>query len=297
MRIDKAMIFDIIRNSFVDGPGIRTTVFFKGCNLHCAWCHNPESQSARKQMMFYKSKCRGCGICREVCPNDLEKCELCGKCEVYCPNNARQICGREMTVDEVFAEVVKDKMFYEASGGGVTFSGGECMLQIDFLCAILKKCKGNGIHTAVDTAGHVAYESFEKIMPYTDMLLYDVKLATDELHKKRTGVSNRLIIENLKRLSNEFSGEIVIRIPVIGGVNDNEAEMLKIADILKDINYSSLALLPYHKMGEHKYGALDIKRESFHVPPDDAVKAYEKLICDASECRDGQRCAAHGVIR
>ena len=153
----KATIFDIQRNSYVDGPGIRTTVFFKGCNLHCSWCHNPESQSALPQMMFYKNKCTGCGKCKEKCPNHLESCELCGKCTLYCPHDAREICGKEYTVDEVMREILKDKVFYENSGGGVTFSGGECMLQIDFLEEILKECKKNGIHTAVDTAGHVHF--------------------------------------------------------------------------------------------------------------------------------------------
>ena len=153
----KAMIFDIQRNSFVDGPGIRTTVFFKGCNLRCKWCHNPESQSFEKQMLFYKDKCTGCGKCREVCPNHLQSCDFCGKCELYCPAEARKICGREYTSDEVLAEVIKDKAFYDNSGGGVTFSGGECMLQLDFLREILEKCKSAGIHTAVDTAGNVPW--------------------------------------------------------------------------------------------------------------------------------------------
>ncbi|MDO5311742.1 MAG: glycyl-radical enzyme activating protein, partial [Clostridia bacterium] len=162
----KAMIFDIQRNSFVDGPGIRTTVFLKGCNLRCKWCHNPESHSSLPQMMYYKNKCTGCGKCREVCPYNLTRCDLCGKCTIYCPHDARRICGREYSVDEVFDEVIKDKIFYETSGGGVTFSGGECMLQIDFLTEILKLCKENGIHTAVDTAGNVPFESFEKVIPY-----------------------------------------------------------------------------------------------------------------------------------
>ena len=135
-----ATIFDIERNSYVDGPGIRTTVFFKGCNLRCKWCHNPESQSPKPQMMFYKNKCKSCGKCKEKCPNSLKKCELCGKCTLYCPHDAREICGKESTVDEVMREILKDKVFYENSGGGVTFSGGECMLQIDFLEAILKEC-------------------------------------------------------------------------------------------------------------------------------------------------------------
>ena len=192
----KAVIFDIQRNSFVDGPGIRTTVFFKGCNMRCKWCHNPESQSAQKQMMYYKDKCTGCGKCAKVCPNQLKKCDFCGKCELYCPADARKICGKEYSADEVFNEIAKDKTFYENSGGGATFSGGECMLQIGFLCEILKKCKENGIHTAVDTAGNVPWEYFEKILPYTDIFLYDVKAFSEDLHKRGTGVSNKLILEN-----------------------------------------------------------------------------------------------------
>ena len=192
----KAVIFDIQRNSFVDGPGIRTTVFFKGCNMRCKWCHNPESQSAQKQMMYYKDKSTGCGKCAKVCPNQLKKCDFCGKCELYCPADARKICGKEYSADEVFNEIAKDKTFYENSGGGATFSGGECMLQIGFLCEILKKCKENGIHTAVDTAGNVPWEYFEKILPYTDIFLYDVKAFSEDLHKRGTGVSNKLILEN-----------------------------------------------------------------------------------------------------
>lgn len=138
--MNKAVIFDIQRNSFVDGPGIRTTVFFKGCNLKCAWCHNPESQDLKPQMMFYKDKCKNCGKCKEICQS-YDNCVLCGKCTFYCPVDARKICGKEYTVDEVFAEIIKDKSYYDNSGGGVTFSGGECMLQIDFLKEILKNAK------------------------------------------------------------------------------------------------------------------------------------------------------------
>ena len=135
----RATIFDIERNSYVDGPGIRTTVFFKGCNLHCAWCHNPESQRAEREMLFYEEKCRGCGKCKEKCANKGGECRLCGTCALYCPADAREICGKEYTVDEVVREILKDKAFYETSGGGVTFSGGECMLQIDFLEEIYEK--------------------------------------------------------------------------------------------------------------------------------------------------------------
>ena len=270
------MIFDIQRNSFVDGPGIRTTVFFKGCNLRCKWCHNPESQSFDKQMMFYKDKCTGCGKCREVCPNHLQSCDFCGKCELYCPADARKVCGREYTPAEVFAEVIKDKAFYDNSGGGVTFSGGECMLQLDFLCEILEKCKSAGIHTAVDTAGNVPWESFEKILPFTDLFLYDIKAFDAELHRKGTGVSNELILENLKNLSGR--ADIIVRIPVIGGYNDNDEEIRQIADFLRQIKIIKAELLPYHAMGEHKYTALGRNTESFNVPNKNFMDRSQQLF-------------------
>ncbi len=262
-----ATIFDIERNSFVDGPGIRTTVFFKGCNLKCAWCHNPESQSAKSQMMFYKDKCKGCGKCKEVCPYNFEKCDLCGKCTFYCPVDARKVCGKEYTVDEVFDEIIKDKAFYENSGGGVTFSGGECMLQIDFLLEILKKCNNAGIHTAVDTAGQIPFESFEKILPYTDLFLYDIKCFDSEKHKKYVGVGNELILENLKKLF-EAGANIWIRIPVIADVNDSVEEMQKIKDFLDENGKpEKIELLPYHAMGENKYAAIGKETQRF-TPPD-----------------------------
>ena len=269
--MNKAIFFDIQRNSFVDGPGIRTTVFFKGCNLRCAWCHNPESQSAKPQMMFYKDKCTGCGKCKSVCPYHLEQCELCGKCTLYCPVDARKVCGKEHTVDEVLKEVLKDQAFYETSGGGVTFSGGECMLQIDFLAEILKKCKENGIHTAVDTAGHIPFESFEKILPYTDLFLYDIKIFDSQKHKQYVGVSNELILENLKKLF-ERKAKLWIRIPIIPDVNDSIEEIQKIKDSLKK------ELLPYHAMGENKYRAIGKEPQIFKTPDAENMKRLKEIL-------------------
>lgn len=261
----KATIFDIQRNSFVDGPGIRTTVFFKGCNLRCLWCHNPESQVSEKQLMFYKDKCTGCGRCREICPNQLNKCVFCGKCELFCPADARKICGKKYTVDEVLSEILKDKSFYETSGGGVTFSGGECMLQIEFLCELLKKCKDNKIHTAVDTAGNVPWAYFERILKHTDLFLYDIKIFDAEKHKRYTGADNRVILDNLKKLF-ECGANVWIRIPVISGVNDTEEEMRKIKEFLKPYSPMKIELLCYHKMGEHKYDALNLQKTKFSAP-------------------------------
>ncbi len=274
----KATIFDIQRNSYVDGPGIRTAVFFKGCNLRCAWCHNPESQSASLQMLFWKNKCTGCGKCAQMCPYAGTSCDLCGKCTIYCPHDAREICGREYTAEELLREIIKDKPFYASSGGGVTFSGGECMLQADFLSEILRLCKAEGIHTAVDTAGDVPWESFEKVLPYTDLFLYDVKAATEALHKEGTGVSNTRILENLARLSEETEAEIIVRVPVIGGYNDTDEEISKIAAVLAPLRIRSVELLPYHAMGEHKYAAIGKEGVPFTVPTEADMNAFRRLF-------------------
>ena len=274
----KATIFDIERSSFVDGPGIRTTVFFKGCNLRCQWCHNPESQSSKKEMLFYKNKCTDCGKCREKCPHSFAECTFCGECTLFCPQNARVICGREYTVEEVFREIEKDKPFYASTGGGVTFSGGECMLQIEFLSEILNKCHVNGIHTAVDTAGCVPQESFEKIMPNTDIFLYDIKCFDNEKHKQYTGVGNQLILENLKKLL-ALKKRVWVRIPVIPSVNDTEGEMLLIRKFLENSGYpEKVELLPYHTMGENKYEAMGGSSVAFSVPEEGVIEKLKKIF-------------------
>lgn len=275
--MNKAIIFDIQRGSFVDGPGIRTTVFFKGCNLRCKWCHNPESQEKYNQILFYKEKCTGCGKCKTVCPNALEKCDACGKCALYCPNDARELCGKNYTASEVLAEILKDKDYY-GTRGGATFSGGECMLQIDFLEEILALCKANGVGTAVDTAGCVPFEYFTRIMPYTDLFLYDVKCFTSDLHKEGTGASNALILDNLARLKKEFKGEIIARIPVISGFNANIGELTKVAKFLKELGVEKVDLLPYHAMGEHKWKALGLEPAKYIVPSVEEMEEYKKLF-------------------
>lgn len=271
-----AIVFDIQRGSFVDGPGIRTTVFFKGCNLRCRWCHNPESQLAKRELLFYKNICTGCGKCREVCPHRLSSCDLCGRCALFCPADARRMCGEELSVDRIFATVAKDRAYYDASGGGVTASGGECMLQIDPLCELLKMCKENGISTAVDTAGDVPFSSFEKILPYTDLLLYDVKAFTEELHLAGTGVSNVRILDNLKKLSGRK--DIIVRVPLIGGFNDTEEEIGKIAAFLAPLEIRSVEVLPYHRLGEHKYTALGRTGESFRIPSKEETAHFSDIL-------------------
>ena len=271
----KANIFDISRVSYVDGPGIRTTVFFKGCNLRCAWCHNPESQSPKKQILFYENKCKKCQKCLEKCPNFFEKCNFCGKCALFCPNDARELCGREYTVEEIFLQVVKDKSLYENSGGGVTFSGGECMLAIDFLEEILKRCKAEGLHTAVDTAGHIPPEYFERILPYTDLFLYDIKIADTKKHERYVGVGNELIISNIKRLIS-LGARVIVRTPIIAGINDTIEEVSAIAKIAKGAE--KIELLPYHSMGEHKYSALGRAVERFSAPSEETMAILRTFV-------------------
>ncbi len=273
-----ATIFDIQRSSFVDGPGIRTTVFFKGCNLRCAWCHNPESQLATPELMVYGDKCIGCGKCLEKCPHDLNACELCGKCELYCPAEARRVCGKDYTAEELLAEILADKLFYDTSGGGVTFSGGECMLRLDFLCEMLQKCRENGIKTAIDTAGHVPFSHFERVLPYTDLFLYDVKSMDAQTHKQYTGVDNALILDNLARLLTR-GARVWIRMPIIAGVNDTEEEMRALSDFLTRHGLpEKIELLPYHAMGESKSRALGRKPQLFSAPDKPKLDSLRALL-------------------
>lgn len=273
----KGVIFEIVRNSFVDGPGVRTTVFFKGCNLDCKWCHNPESKSFDVQMMLYKDKCTHCEKCKDICPNSFNKCNFCGKCAIFCPNSAREICGEHVSSDSVFEQICKDVEFYNESNGGVTFSGGECMLQIDFLKKLLILCKNKSIHTAIDTAGNVPWENFEKILPYTDLFLYDIKLFDDGLHKKYVGTSNKLIFKNLSYLS-KTGKNIIIRIPIIGGVNDNEVEMKSIARFLNGLNLYNVELLPYHKLGKSKSLALNQEFYTFETPSTEKLNSLREFF-------------------
>ena len=275
---ENPVIFDIVRNSYVDGPGIRTTVFFKGCNLKCAWCHNPESQSPSPQLLVYGSKCIGCGKCREKCPRGMEKCTLCGTCALFCPGDARELCGERMDLQKIFQQILRDKPYYDASGGGVTFSGGECMLQIDSLEALLKLCKEAGIHTAVDTAGLVPFGYFERIIPYADLFLYDIKTIEEEKHRQYTGAENRQILENFKALL-ERNCSLWVRIPVIPGVNDTEAEMAQIKALwAKRPAPRKVELLPYHAMGSHKYEALGKEAQRFSVPEETHVDNLRKIF-------------------
>jgi len=286
-----ALISNIQRFSTKDGPGIRTTVFFKGCPLRCLWCHNPETQSFKKEIMYSGENCVLCGRCAAACPKkaarvtengivtDLTVCTSCGKCAEVCYYNAREICGKSYTSEEVFEVIERDRAFYSESGGGATFSGGECMSQVDFLLEVLKRCKAFGIRTAIDTSGYAPWESFQKILPYSDLFLYDVKAADSALHERLVGVPNDLILENLKKLSDE-GADILLRLPLISGMNASEEDVTKIAEITKNLKLKGVNLLPYHDMGKYKYEKLDRAYEGdlMSTPSDGEMSHFKEIF-------------------
>ena len=242
-------IFDVQRFSVHDGPGIRTTVFMKGCPLRCRWCHNPEGLSHLTELRFFEEKCIGCSRCGDK--NKLSDAEKC-------PAEALTVCGRDVEAEEVISEIKKDLLFY-GSSGGVTFSGGECLLQPDFVCEVLSEVKKMGLHTATDTSGYVPWESIRKTLDVCDLYLYDVKCIDPENHLKYTGVDNRLILENLQRLSS-MGKEIWIRVPVIPDFNDSAQEMEAIASHVAALDgIKQVTLMPYHTLGASKYPSLGLE--------------------------------------
>jgi pyruvate formate lyase activating enzyme len=275
MSLKIGTIFDIQRFSIHDGPGIRTTVFFKGCPLRCWWCHNPESQASARELMLREERCISCLECLQACENGaisqsdgsvstaLDKCTSCGNCTQVCPSGAREIIGREVTVPQVIEEVARDIIFYDQSGGGVTFSGGEPLLQPDFLGALLQECREREIHTAVDTSGCASFNVLNRICGDVDLFLYDIKLMDDEKHRRYTGVSNGLILKNLQEIS-QRGHEIIVRVPVVPDVNDDEENICKLGDFVTSLAHRpQIDLLGYHKLGLEKYRRL---RRAWNLP-------------------------------
>ena len=291
------LITNIQKFSIHDGDGVRTTVFFKGCPLHCQWCHNPETQRTSAEMMLDETKCVHCKMCEQVCPEgavkmedglpitDMSKCTLCGKCEKYCTGLARELVGKEYPVKDLIKALVKDRMFYEDSGGGVTLSGGEVMaMDIDYILDIAKALKKEDITLTIDTCGYAPYEKFEAILPYVNTFLYDVKVMDPDLHKEYMGVDNELILENLIKLSNA-GARIYIRIPTIKEVNGNDENMQATIDFLKqnNIQVAQVNLLPYHNTGSSKYSKIGktYEGEDLHAPDKEEMEHFVQLFKNA----------------
>ena len=269
----EAVISGIKRMEIHDGDGLRTTVFFKGCSLKCVWCHNPESIFKKPALAFFKEKCVGCGSCFSVCKTgairfgseadekggriDREKCVYCMECEKECPTGALKSFGKKYTVEALYDAVIPDRPFFEATGGGVTLSGGECLMQGEFAAAFAKKLHENGISVDVDTCGFVPGETFEKILPFTDTFLYDVKAVDPEVHRACTGQDNALILENLRFL-NDRGARIEVRYPLVCGRNDGECE--KIAKLLSSLpSVTGVKVLRYHNFAASRYEALGME--------------------------------------
>ena len=291
-RLTTGFIFDIKKYAIHDGPGIRTTVFFKGCPLQCQWCQNPESWKQEPELGLRTGRCVRCGQCVKVCTHgaitltndqlftDVSKCDLCGECVDACTAGAREIIGRKISVGEVMSEIEKDVVFYEQSSGGVTFSGGEPLMQPEFLLTLLNHCKAQGIHTAVDTCCYAKTDLLERISEKTDLFLCDIKHMNNDMHKRFTGVENNLILDNIRRLS-EIGKEIIIRIPVIVGFNDDKENIEATAKYVSSLsNIIRVDVLPYNRGGMDKSARLssDLKLMQVETPDDKKINSFVQIL-------------------
>jgi pyruvate formate lyase activating enzyme len=287
----EGLIFNIQRFSIHDGPGIRTTVFLKGCPLRCPWCSNPESQIPVPNLMVRNLNCRGCGACTEVCPEgaielteregrriDWEKCSQCLRCVNACLYQALNTCGRYMDVDEILDEVMRDKDFYNNSDGGVTVSGGEPLLQADFVTNLLAGSKEVGLHTALDTTGYAPWDRIEKVLPFVDLILWDIKHLDPMKHQRTTGVDNALIMENLLKVSKKRP--LWLRVPIIAQFNDSESHIRDIIRLAQRLDVEKISLLPYHEGGKSKCAQMGLAYpfDGGMAPIDEHTNHLKQLI-------------------
>lgn len=287
----KGVIFDIQRFSVHDGPGIRTIVFFKGCPLRCEWCCNPESQNYHKELMVIQKNCINCGVCESVCPYgaisytpevtiDRDKCVNCGKCTSVCYSEALTMSGEEMSVSDLITELKKDEIHYRKSNGGITLSGGEVLGQPELARDLLSACKDEGWHTAIETTGFARKETLEEILPYTDLVLLDIKHLNSVKHRKYIGQPNDLILQAAQIISEFPDTELVVRIPVIPGFNDQPEEIAQIAVIAKTLKAEKVHLLPYHPYGSNKYEHLDKEYllEDIKAPSNEKIEILKEMV-------------------
>lgn len=283
------VIFDIQRLSVHDGPGIRTTVFLKGCPLRCKWCHNPESYKVAIQLQYIDEKCILCGKCAEICAEgvhifengehhvNFDQCNQCGRCVEECPSQALNFFGEERTSKEVIDLVAKDEVFFQ-DGGGVTFSGGEVFHQTDFLLALLKESKVRAYNTCIDSSGFTSWKNFMKVIPYTDNFLFDIKGFQSKTHQRATGVGNEIIWDNLRKLS-ELNQRIYIRMPLIKEFNTDLKEITSIAEILGSLNIKGITLMPYHTIGKSKRVQFGMESgEVYSAPTEEEMAMYKDIF-------------------
>jgi pyruvate formate lyase activating enzyme len=288
----RGTIFDIQKFSIHDGPGIRTTVFLKGCPLHCPWCHNPEALKRTPELIFYQNRCIGCGACFEACPIegalhrngarriDRLVCTNCGLCTETCYAQALMLNGREVTVGEALAEVEKDRPFYEQSHGGMTLSGGEPLNQPDFTTALLRLAKEAGLHTALDTSGMASREALTRALDYTDLVLYDLKLMDRAAHRQACGGDNTIIHDNL-RCVNERGIPVYIRAPIIPHYTDHPDNVAAIADFAATLScVEEVDLMRYHRLGESKWERIDLEYplKGIQPPSDETMQSLKEIV-------------------
>ncbi|UCD57215.1 MAG: glycyl-radical enzyme activating protein [Candidatus Hydrogenedentota bacterium] len=277
MENNKATIFDIQRYSVHDGPGIRTLVFFKGCPLRCKWCQNPESLDRDPEIAFFSSKCIGCGECGKACPKEAivfedgerirrSKCDRCGKCADVCYAEALTVIGKEYDVRTLLDVVERDRPFYEQSGGGVTVSGGEPTVQLEFLLDFLRAAKEAGLNTVIETCGAFAWSRFKRLLPYLDIIYFDLKVVDEKEHKRLTGVNNRRILANARKLV-ESREKVVFRVPLVPGMTVTETNISGLINLLTGLEQREVHLLPYHKMGESKLQRIDCTLQPLDLAP------------------------------